>query len=317
MTKPALSLHRLELFLAILDAGGVGRAARARNISQPAVSEHLRGLEAHFGIQLFDRAGRTLRPTPAAREIEPYARQVLDLVREAGRVARGIQGLERGSLTIGASTTPGTYLLPAALGRFHDAYPGVTLNLLIENTREIERRVAAGQVDLGVIGEAPLLQGLVADQWLTDRLVLIVARGHSLARRRSPSPQLLRNERYIAREAGSSTRAVAERYLARLGVSLAPAMELGSTEAVREAVAAGLGVALVSRLAVRDRGAVPVVLAGPQWKRDLLVIRRAGAALSPPAAKFRELLLEERAEGKRRIGAGRSSRLRRDNSTTA
>jgi DNA-binding transcriptional LysR family regulator len=291
MSKPGLTFHRLELFLAILDAGGVGRAAGARNISQPAVSEHLRGLEAHFGIPLFERIGRTVRPTAAAREIVPYARQVLELLAQAARAAGGIRGLERGNLIIGASTTPGTYLLPAALGRFHTAYPGVALNLVIENSQDVERRLVAGQVDLGVVGEAPLLKGLIADRWLADELVLIVPRRHALARKRPPDPRVLREERYIAREAGSSTRAIAERYLSRVGVNLVPAMELGSTEAIREAVAADLGVALVSRLAVRDRRVAIVGLAGPKWKRDLLVIRREAAQLSPAAARFRELLL--------------------------
>jgi DNA-binding transcriptional LysR family regulator len=89
---------------------------------------------------------------------------------------------------------------------------------------------------------------------------------------------------------------VAERYLARLGVTLTPAMELGSTEAIREAVAAGLGVALVSRHAVlaRDRRIVPARLAGPRWTRDLLIVRRLGTPLGPAAAAFRDLLLEGR-----------------------
>src|SRR5882762_7909869 len=108
MTKPGLTVHRLELFLAVLDHGGVGRAAQAHNISQPAVSEHLRGLEAHFGVPLFERIGRGLRPTAAAREIEPFARRALALLEDAARAVGGIRSLEHGALTIGASTTPGT-----------------------------------------------------------------------------------------------------------------------------------------------------------------------------------------------------------------
>src|SRR5439155_18868697 len=90
---------------------------------------------------------------------------------------------------------------------------------------------------------------------------------------------------------------VAERYLARLGVTLTPAMELGSTEAIREALAAGLGVALVSRHAVlaRDRRIVAARLAGPRWTRDLLIVRRLGTPLGPAAAALRSVLLEARA----------------------
>src|SRR5438046_4072430 len=139
MTKPGLTVHRLELFLAVLDHGGVGRAAQACHISQPSVSEHLRGLEAHLGVRLVERHGQRVRPTAAARVVEPYARQALALLRTAEQAAGEVRGLRAGSLTIGASTTPGTYLLPAALGQFHATYPGITLRLEISDTRDIER----------------------------------------------------------------------------------------------------------------------------------------------------------------------------------
>jgi DNA-binding transcriptional LysR family regulator len=296
MAKPGLTLHRLDLFLAVLEAGAVGRAARARHLSQPAVSEHLRGLAAYFGVALFERVGRGIRPTPAARLLEPFARQVVGLLQRAVETAAGLRGLKAGTLAVGASTTPGTYLLPGVLGRFHAAHPAIALSLRIGDTREIERWVASGEVELGVIGEAPLESGLAADPWVKDELVAIVARGHPLARRRAVSAGALFAHPYIAREEGSSTRGVAERYLAALGVSVRPAMELGGTEAIREAVAAGLGVAIVSRHAVRasDRRVVAVRLGGggKRWLRDLLVVRRAQALLSPAATRLRELLLE-------------------------
>jgi DNA-binding transcriptional LysR family regulator len=296
MSKPGLTLHRLELFLAVLDEGGVGRAATARNISQPAVSEHLQGLGAYFGVPLLERHGRTVRPTSAARLLEPYARQAVGLLRSAARAADDFREVRLGALTVGASTTPGTYLLPAVLGRFHASYPNVALSLRISDSRDIERWVAGGQVELGVIGEAPLVPGLVAEPWVQDELVLIVPRGHPVARRRAVSPVALAGEPYITREEGSSTRGVAERYLSRLRVTLTPAMELGSTEAIREAVAAGLGIALVSRHAVlaRDRRIVAVRLAGPRWTRDLLIVHREGTPLGPAAARLREALLAPR-----------------------
>src|SRR5712664_2748884 len=163
MTKPGLTLHRLELFLAVLDAGGVGRAAQARRLSQPAVSEHLRGLEAFFGVPLFERAGRGIRPTAAARLIEPFVRQALGLVKSADQAAIELCGLRAGSVAVSASTTPGTYLLPEVLGRFHKAHPQIALTLRIGDTREVEQWVAAGSVELGVIGATPVSPGLTSE----------------------------------------------------------------------------------------------------------------------------------------------------------
>jgi len=293
MNKPGLTLHRLELFLSVLDAGGVARAAEARRLSQPAVSEHVRGLESFFGVRLFERAGRGVRPTNAARLLEPFVRQALGLLTSAAQTAVELRGLRVGAVAVGASTTPGTYLLPAVLGRFHIAHPDIALTLRIGDTREIEQWVAAGRVELGVIGEAPVRPGIVAEPWVKDELVAIVARRHPLARRRSIRAAALASDPYISREEGSSTRGIAEQFFGELGVVLRPAMELGSTEAVREAVAAGLGVSVVSRHAVRpaDPRVVALRFQGRRWVRDLLAIRREGAPLSPAAARLRELLL--------------------------
>lgn len=293
MNKPGLTLHRLELFLSVLDTGGVARAAVARRLSQPAVSEHVRGLESFFGVRLFERAGRGVRPTNAARLLEPFVRQALGLLTSAAQTAVELRGLRVGAVAVGASTTPGTYLLPAVLGRFHIAHPDIALTLRIGDTREIEQWVAAGRVELGVIGEAPVRPGIVAEPWVKDELVAIVARRHPLARRRSIRAAALASDPYISREEGSSTRGIAEQFFGELGVVLRPAMELGSTEAVREAVAAGLGVSVVSRHAVRpgDPRVVALHFQGRRWVRDLLAIRREGAPLSPAAARLRELLL--------------------------
>ncbi len=295
MVKPGLTLHRLRLFLAVLDEGGVARAAAKENISQPAVSEHLRGLEEHFGVRLIERVGRGVSPTGAARQIEPYVRQVVQLLQNAEQLASDLQGVRTGTLTVGASSTPGTYLLPAALGRFRLEHPGVGLQLRIRNTAQVEKLVASGEVELGIVGDdSGLDDSFTADPWLEDELVVLVNSQHLLARRRSIAPANLAAEPYIAREEGSSTRRVAESLFEQLGVTLKPAMELGSTEAIREAVAAGLGIALASKYAMLagDRRVVAVRLEGVAWRRRFNVIRRSSAPLGPAAARFREVLLE-------------------------
>src|SRR5207244_9418850 len=116
MIKAGLTVHRLELFLAVLDHGGVSRAAQACHISQPAVSEHLRGLEAHFRVRLVERHGRRVRPTAAARVVEPFARQALALLSTAEQAAGEVRGVRGGTLAIGAGVTTGTYVLKVARG---------------------------------------------------------------------------------------------------------------------------------------------------------------------------------------------------------
>lgn len=295
MAKPGLTLHRLRLFLAVLDNGGVARAAAKENISQPAVSEHIRGLEEHFGVRLVARVGRGICPTPAARQIEPYARQVVQLLESAEQVASEIQGLRTGSLTVGASSTPGTYLLPQALGRFRIQHPAVTLQLRIRNTRQVEKWVASGEVELGVIGDdSGLSDSYVAEPWVEDELLVLMNEQHPLAGQKSILPKALATEPYIAREAGSSTWRAAGLIFKQLGFEPRPVIEVGSPEAIREAVAAGLGIALISKYAAasRDSRVVAARIAGVESRRRFAVIRRANTPLGPAAAKFRDTLFQ-------------------------
>src|SRR3990172_190275 len=97
MAKPGITLHRLELFLSVLDTGGVAKPARARRSSQPAVPEHLRGLEEYLGVALLERGGRGVRPTAAARALEPFARQAVELLRHAERAAEELRGVQAGA----------------------------------------------------------------------------------------------------------------------------------------------------------------------------------------------------------------------------
>src|SRR5262249_25516905 len=147
--------------------------------------------------------------------------------------------------------------------------------------------------ELGVIGEGATLGGLVADPWIEDELVALVSRRNRLARSRSLGPEQLASQPCITREQGSSTRRVTERDFRQPGLSLQPTMELGSTEAIREAVAAGLGVAIVSKYAAggRDQRVASVRLTGTDWRRQMMVVRRANAPLGPAATRFRQLLL--------------------------
>ncbi len=294
VAKPGLTLHRLRLFLAVLDEGGVVRAAVKENISQPAVSEHLRGLEEHFGVRLVERVGRGVCPTAAARQLEPYLRQVVQLLQGAEQMASDLQGVRAGCLTVGASSTPGTYLLPPALGRFRACYPAVNLKLRIRNTSEVEKWVANGEVELGVVGDDDPSHGFASDPWLEDELIVLLNESHPLASRRTLPASALAAEPCIAREEGSSTRRAAERVFDEHGLTLKPAMELGSTEAIREAVAAGLGFALVSKYAAtaNDPRVVTARLVGVEWRRRFTLIRRAGTPLGPAAARFREVLFE-------------------------
>jgi DNA-binding transcriptional LysR family regulator len=286
-----VTLRQLEVFLAIVRTRSYRQAAETLHASQPALSQHVRELEGELGARLFDRLSRGVALTEAGRLLEERAKRVFATLTDVREALGELQGLQRGSLLIGASTTPGIYVLPAVVGEFRRRYPGIDLRLKIANSRIIEEGVRTHEFDLGVVGGHGLAPGeecLAAG--LVDELVLIVSPRHRWARRREISPAELRHEPLLIREEGSATRRVTERALEQAGVDRRVAMELDHTEAIKQAVMAGLGVAFVSVHAVRGEQASRRLgvlrLRGLRIERHFHVIHSEARSLSAGARGF-------------------------------
>src|SRR5262249_26018137 len=246
------TMRQLEVFLAVARAGSFRRAAERAHLSQPALSQHVVELERGLGARHFERRGRTVAVTEAGRILEDRARRVFATLASAEEAIADLAGGGHGSLVVGASTTPGLYLMPALMSAFEREQPRISVDLRIANSRVIEEQVRANELDLGVVGGHGLGPGeecLAAG--MLDELVLIVAPGHAWARRARVAPAALAGERLLIREDGSATRQVTERALQQAEVRIGRTLVLGHTEAIKQAVMAGLGVAFVSIHAVR------------------------------------------------------------------
>lgn len=296
-----LDLHKLRVFAAVAEPEHYSRAAETLGISQPALSAHVHDLERYLGVALFERAGRGVRLTDAGRLVRGYARQILALAGELTEAVDDLGALRRGQLRLGASTTVGDYLLPAALAAFRQAYPAVQVAVEIANTGRVVDRLRHGEIHLGLIGEPVADPDLVVEPYRDDELVLIVPPGHRWSGGTVPQAELA-GEPLIAREPGSATREVVEAALAAAGVRLPIGFELGGTEAVKGAVAAGLGVAFVSACAVQQELAsgrlARAEVAGLQIRRQFQVARRRGRPLTAAEAAFLELLYRSSPEGR-------------------
>jgi DNA-binding transcriptional LysR family regulator len=291
----SLSLRQLEVFLAVVRAGSFRRAAEALHLSQPALSQHVGELERELGVRLLDRAGRAVTLTEAGRVLEEHAHRLFATLTSVREVLGELAGLQRGALVIGASTTPGIYVLPRVIAAYRARYPGIELTLRIANSRVIEERVRANELDLGVVGghgsgpgEASLASGL------EDELVLVVPPAHRWATRREIRPDELVTAPLLTREEGSATRQVTEAALQEAGIRFRTAMELGHTEAIKQGVMAGLGVAFVSVHAVRGElrtGQLHAVrLRGLRIRRPFHVLRHDSRTLGRSAREFIALL---------------------------
>lgn len=188
----ALNLHLLRMFVAVAQAGSFSRAAEGMNLSQPALSKGVRDFELQVGCRLLNRSQKGVVPTSEGLALLKYAEDLFAAERAAEEMLSSKRNLNNGSLRIGASTTIATYMLAPYLGAFHRAYPGIDLHLVSANTREIAEQMAAQEIDIGLV-EGPIDEGVVvAEEWRTDVMKLIVSEHHDFASAMEPiDPQLL------------------------------------------------------------------------------------------------------------------------------
>ncbi|MFM0071551.1 LysR family transcriptional regulator [Paraburkholderia sediminicola] len=282
---------QLITFAAVAEHRNISRAAVALHLSQPAVSGQLRQLQDEFGEPLYLRDGRGVRLTPAGEQLASYASRLRDTWRQAHAYRDALRGLEQGTLRIGASTTPASYLLPYLIADFHRHYPDVTLHTADGNTTEIVG--ALGSVDIAMI-EGPVGSDLPPDTavhaWREDEIVAIMPRTHPLAVAQAQAQAqaqaggagravaaarvdgggvsgaveagaainggrvelaALGPHPLVLREAGSGVRQIVERAFARAGVPMRVALEIAGVEGVKEAVRAGMGIGFVSAMSMR------------------------------------------------------------------
>ncbi|MHC4548511.1 MAG: selenium metabolism-associated LysR family transcriptional regulator [Planctomycetota bacterium] len=298
-----LSIRQLEVFVALLERGSFTRAAQHLQLSQSTVSGHVADLERRLGVRLVERERSGVQPTAAGDALLRPAREVLQAERNARMAVEELAGLLKGTLVVGGSTIPASYLLPEIFARFHAAHPGVALRLWTGDSREILERVGNADVEVGVVGAPPGGADLESTRIGEDRLTLILPPDHELAARATITVSQLLAHGLVMREEGSGTRAATERALTellgpkRVG-ELRVASEVGSTEAVKAAVRAGLGLAFVSSLSVGDElesgKLASVRVRGFDVKRSFFLVTRPESLLSPAARAFCRIALGDR-----------------------
>jgi molybdate transport repressor ModE-like protein len=282
---------RLRLLVEIERRGTVSGAARAVGIGQPTASEHLRLLEAAAGQRLVERSGRGSRMTEAGRVLAARAREALAALSAGEEELGALAGLESGTIHIGASTTPGVYLLPDTLGCFRRDHPNVDVEVEIGSTGEIVERILAGRVQLALVGETQVDERIELAPFLSDEIVGIARPGLLPTRRGRLEPTALAEQTLLVGEQSSSTRQTTERALSAAGASTRRVWELDSSEAIKRAAREGLGVAFLSRYAVAEeieRGELESFrLAGqPRIERGLYVARLSRRPMSPSEHGF-------------------------------
>jgi DNA-binding transcriptional LysR family regulator len=290
-----MDTRQLAAFCAVVERKSFSQAAERLGVTQPAVSLQVRSLEKRLGRKLLDRSGRRVELTEAGLALYRGAQRMLalegQLIEELDAGAEGELG---GTLEVGASTGPGSTVVPVLLCEFQRENPGVAVSLSISDTQSVVDRVAERELELGVVGAARRHRSVVFEPFFRDEVVLACPPGHRFAGR-SVSLEELREEPLIVMQEGAGVRQVIEDELRRAGTrlrDLEPRLELGLQESVKSAVAAGHGVTFISRTAIEaDLAAGTLVTArvkGLEPSREISLVRSAGRSPTRAAEAFLE-----------------------------
>ena len=245
-----VSFRHLQVFVAVTRAGTVSAASQNLSLSQSATSQSLADLEKHLGVPLFERLGKRLQLNELGRRLLPKAEQLLYDLDPFVESAREPDGELQGMLTVAASATIGTYLLPGLAGRFSERHPAVDLQIRLRNTGEVIADLLRLEADLGLIEGQCRDPKLKSEVWRHDEMVVVCNPAHSLASQGRLADSDIPTEPWILREPGSGSRAVFEAAVRPLVERIRVRMELSQHEAIKQAVRTGFGLGCLPRLSV-------------------------------------------------------------------
>ena len=287
-----MDTRQLAAFCAVVERKSFSQAAERLGVTQPAVSLQVRSLEKRVGRKLLDRSGRRVEPTEAGLAFYRGAQRMLQLEEQLVEDLEAEAGGElAGTLAVGASTGPGSTVVPVLLCEFQRANTGVAVSLAISDTQTVVDRVAERELELGVVGAARRHRGVVFEPFFRDEVVLAVPPAHRFAGRTVALDEL-RREPLIVMQEGAGVRQVIEDELRAAGTRLRDLepLELGLQESVKAAVTAGYGVTFISRAAIEADLAAGTLatarLRGLDPARQISLVRSAGRSPTRAAEAF-------------------------------
>ena len=288
-----MNTDHLLSFLAVARHQNYTRAAEELLLSQSAVWRQMRQLEGWLGAPLFETIGRRLELSPAGESLWEEARSLLGHVERLQETVRAHQAGICGRLRIGASTTPGHYLLPGILGEFHRTHPGVELHFEVDNSAAILQKVLRNELDLGYVGGSVKRPELRLESCLDDEIVCFASPRHPLAQKRGIQAQDLSLELCVMREEGSATRELFESWIHARGCRLGRTMTLKSPGALKILVAEGIGFSFLSIHGVEEeigQGRLERLdVAGLTLERSITMAWHERKHIGPAMARFLEI----------------------------
>lgn len=277
-----LNLGYLATFRLVIQRGSFSAAADALGISQPAVSLQIRQLEQFLQTRLVERTGRGIKATAAGQALLVHGERIEQAVDETLRSVRAFNHDVSGTITLGTGATACIHLLPPLLQQLRSDYPLLRVGVTTGNTLDIVRAIEENRLDMGLVTLPVSGRALEVMPVMDEEFVFIASQAQQ-AMFTDLRPDALHMLPLIAFESGSGTRALIDGWFEASGLTIAPAMQLGSIEAIKRMVRSGLGYSIVPKMAVEqkaDREGLCVSSLSPVLQRQLAVVMRQDKILS-------------------------------------
>lgn len=290
------TLKQIQTFMEVARQCSVSKAAERLFVTQPAVSMQIRQLEDAFGLALIEPQGRNIQLTHAGQAFLAHAAAAMRQFKDLEATMAEHVGLKKGRMDLAVVSTA-KYFIPMLLVQFNKLFPGIDVQLKIENRENVLGLMTRFEVDLVVMGRAPADLDCVATPFATNPLAIVAAPHHTLVRRKPLPFSVLGEHRFVVREEGSGTRAAMERLFAEHQTPLNTVMSMPSNETIKQAVMAGMGLSFLSLRTVRHElasGHIALVdIEGLPQINHWYVSHLSHKKLSPAAMAFKEFLVEQ------------------------
>ena len=250
------TLQQLRILKAVATEKNFTKAAEILYLSQPSLSKQIKTLEKNLDILLINRENNKISLTENGKVFLQYAERILALCEESCRALIDLKNGDRGNLTVGASQTIGTYLMPQVLALFAQNYPQINLKVQVNSTRLIANNVLNREIDIAVVGgDIPdeLKKNLTIKHFVEDELSLIISKSHPFAKKKKINKENLYYLSFITLNSNSTIRKFIDNILIQNGIEtkqLKIVMQFNSIEGIKTAVSLGLGAAFVSSSAI-------------------------------------------------------------------
>ena len=283
--------EQLRYFRTVGRTQNVTRAAEELGMTQPALSRSLGRLERELGVPLFERAGRNVRITRYGEAFLPYVDRGLRELEEGRRQLSELSGVEHGIIAFGFLFTLGAEVAPELVRGFKERHPGVRFDLSQSPGTALERQLVSGEVDV-CLTSGPATNPRVAWKRLGDEeLVLIVPKGHRLAKRRSVRLQEVSSEAFVSYKPNTGMRDLGDDLCRQAGFTPTITFEGEESGTVAGFVAAGLGVAIVPTATPHASGYVRLHITEPLARRSIGAIWMKDRYLPASTRAFRDYVI--------------------------